>query len=105
MGKVQEDLGRDWTVPLMAKTVAVSEEHLRRLCIRDYGQSPMRRLSQLRMQRACVRLNDPKLKLETIAGQLGFSSMYAFSAAFKRTIGVSPSGFRAVRKPRVSPKA
>jgi AraC-like DNA-binding protein len=103
--KVQEDLGRDWTVPLMAKTAAVSEEHLRRLSVRDYGQSPMRRLSQLRMQRACVRLNDPKLKLETIAGQLGFSSMYAFSAAFKRTIGVSPSGFRAVRRPRGSSKA
>lgn len=92
--KVEADLGRDWSVASLAREASMSEEHLRRLCQRDYGNSPMRRLSELRMHRACFKLRESSCKIESIAAQLGFSSVYAFSAAFRKMHGVPPGRFR-----------
>jgi AraC-like DNA-binding protein len=91
---VEADLGRDWSMAMLAKEAAMSQEHLRRLCQRDYGNSPMRRLSELRMHRACFKLRESSCKIETIATQLGFSSVYAFSAAFRKAHGIPPGRFR-----------
>lgn len=95
--RVEGDLGRPWTGPELAQVAAASEEHLRRLCQRHYRRSPMAHLQQLRMQRACTLLRSTSAKLEVIAQQVGYSSPYAFSGAFKRWSGVSPSEFRAGR--------
>jgi AraC-like DNA-binding protein len=92
--RVEGDLARDWTGRELAGAAAVSEEHLRRLCQRHYRRSPMAHLLQLRMQRACTLLRSTPAKLEVIAQQVGYSSLYAFSGAFKRWSGLPPSEFR-----------
>ena len=93
--RVEADLGRDWTGSELARVAALSEEHLRRLCHRHYQRSPMAYLAQLRMQRAGILLRSTPAKVEEVALRVGFSSVYAFSAAFKRWSGVPPSQFRA----------
>ncbi len=92
--RVEGDLGRDWSGRELARAAALSEEHLRRLCQRHLRRSPVAHLTQLRMQRACTLLRSTSAKLEAIAQQVGFSSIYTFSGAFKRWSGVPPSAFR-----------
>lgn len=92
--RVESDLGYSWSNTTMANYAHMSEEHLRRLCLRHYGQSPMKHLQQLRMHRACARLRTEGCTIEAIACQLGFSNVYSFSAAFKRWAGVPPGEFR-----------
>lgn len=100
---VAGDLGRDWSGAELAQAAALSEEHLRRLCQRCFRRSPMAYLSQLRMQRACMLLRSTSAKIEDVAQQVGFSSIYAFSNAFKRWSGVPPSAFRANPKGTANP--
>jgi AraC-like DNA-binding protein len=92
--RVDADLGRDWDVPGMARTAGMGDEQLRRLCLRDFGTSPMRRLTQLRMHRACVLLGESDCKVQALASMLGYESAYAFSTSFKKWSGLSPSAFR-----------
>ncbi|MDX2187499.1 MAG: AraC family transcriptional regulator [Opitutaceae bacterium] len=91
---VESDLGNDWTVRLMAARVAMSEEHLRRLCQAEHGKAPMEHVFHLRMHRAAALLRTSALKLDDIAQRVGFASVYSFSAAFKRWSGLPPSNFR-----------
>ena len=93
-GRVEADLARNWTNAELARHAAMSEEHLRRLCRRQYGRTPMAHVQHLRMLRACALLRMLPGKLETISAMVGYSSMFAFSAAFKRWAGVPPSAYR-----------
>jgi len=92
--RVEADLRHAWTCRDLAGVAAMSEEHLRRLCHRHYRRSPMHYVTQLRMQRAGILLRASTAKVETVAQQVGFTSPYAFSAAFKRWSGVPPVRFR-----------
>lgn len=92
--EVEADLAHAWTAAELARRAATSEEHLRRLCHRHYRCSPMSYVSQRRMHRAAVLLRASGAKVETIAEQVGFASVYAFSAAFKRWSGLPPARFR-----------
>ncbi|HSH96394.1 MAG TPA: AraC family transcriptional regulator [Roseimicrobium sp.] len=91
---VSVDLSAAWTLELLAKRLHVSKEHLRRLCLRELGRSPMQQLTCLRMQRAQELLLDSPDKLEVIATVLGYDGGLAFSRAFKRWVGCSPSEYR-----------
>jgi AraC-like DNA-binding protein len=91
---VEEDLARDWTVPALAKLACVSTEHLRRLCHRHYGRSPLDHLTHLRLRRASTMLRATPEKLEEIALRVGYGSVYSFSTAFRRWSGVPPARFR-----------
>ena len=93
-GQVEADLARKWNNAELARLAAMSEEHLRRLCRRQYGRTPMAHVQHLRMLRACALLRMMPDKLDTISGMAGYSSMFAFSATFKRWAGVPPSAYR-----------
>jgi transcriptional regulator GlxA family with amidase domain len=92
--RVEADLARKWTNADLARHAAMSEEHLRRLCHRQFGRTPMAHVQHLRMLRACALLRMMPDKLDTISVMAGYSSMFAFSAAFKRWAGVPPSVYR-----------
>lgn len=47
-------------------------------------------LTQLRMLMAARRLAEPGVRLSTVAQDLGYESESAFSAAFKREMGLPP---------------
>ena len=72
----------------------MSEEHLRRLCHKHYQRSPMDHLTHLRLRRAGTMLRSSPEKMEEIAHQAGYESVYPFSAAFRRWSGIPPARFR-----------
>ena len=54
----------------------------------------MRYLARWRMQLAARLLSDGTATIGEIAGRVGYESEAAFSRAFKRLMGVSPSRWR-----------
>lgn len=92
--RVEVDLGRSWTLDELAEIACISGEHLRRLCRKELGRSPMQHLTHLRLQRARHLLSITDDKVEVIARAVGFESAFTFSNTFHKWIGCRPSTFR-----------
>lgn len=95
--QVESDIGRAWTVAEMAEVAAMSEEHLRRLCVRELGRSPGKHVTSLRIQRACHLLATTDEKISSIAREVGYQSPFSFSTIFRQWTGLKPSAHRNLR--------
>jgi AraC-like DNA-binding protein len=91
---VAADVGRDWTLDELAHRAHVSAEHLRRLCRRALGRTPMHHVTWLRMRKACELLSTTNLKVETVSHTVGYQNPFVFSNTFKKWIGWRPSEHR-----------
>lgn len=98
--RVDAHLAHPWTVGELAREAGTSGEHLRRLCRDQTGRSPMRHVTHLRMRRAGALLSTQSYTVEAVAQQVGYENPFAFSTAFKRHVGVSPSEYRGERAGR-----
>jgi AraC-like DNA-binding protein len=94
---VQIDLAQDWTLDKLAQLFHSSVEHLRRLCHRELGRSPMQHLTYMRMQHAKRLLETSDDILEIVAAEVGYSNAFVFSRAFKRWVGCAPAEYRGRR--------
>lgn len=92
--KVAADVGRDWTLDELAHQAHVSSEHLRRLCRKTLGRTPMHHVTWLRMRKACELLSTTNLKVETVSHTVGYQNPFVFSNTFKKWIGWRPSEHR-----------
>jgi AraC-like DNA-binding protein len=88
---VDGDLALGWTVATLAAQAGMSDEHLRRLCQQQLGTSPMRYVRHLRMRRADVLLESTGCTVADVAGLVGYENPFAFSTAFTRDLGRTPS--------------
>ena len=84
-----------WTVEELASEAAASRSALADRFVHLVGCPPIQYLTQWRMQIAAKRLTDPSVKIATIAHEVGYDSEAAFSRAFKKFVGRSPSQWRA----------
>lgn len=92
--RVEASLEHPWTLEKLAAEAGYSKEHLRRLCRRQLGRSPMHQVTYLRMRRAADLLASTELTVEAIAHQVGYHNPFVFSNAFTRWIGWRPSEYR-----------
>ncbi len=88
-------LDESWTLDLLAQRCHLSAEHLRRLCRKELGRSPMQHIIYLRMQAAANLLSTTDDKIETIAAATGYENPFVFSTTFKKWVGWRPSEYRA----------
>lgn len=72
----------------------MSPHHLIRQFKSAYGITPIQYHQLIRMERAKELIRFTSLTISQIADRLGFSNINAFSRAFKKSQGVSPSFFR-----------
>jgi AraC-like DNA-binding protein len=91
---VEQDLRRDWTLAELAHRSHCSPEHLRRLCMKELGRSPMQHLTCLRMERARQLLEASSDKLEVVAESVGYANAAIFSRVFRRWVGAAPGEYR-----------
>jgi AraC-like DNA-binding protein len=89
-----EDVGRPWTIEALAREIGVSRAGLARRFSAALGEGPMTYLAARRIDLAADLLRDPDVTVSTVARQVGYSSPFALSVAFKRVRGVSPSEYR-----------
>jgi AraC-like DNA-binding protein len=91
---VDRSLDQSWTLEKLRQLSHLSGEHLRRLCRRQLGRSPMHHVTYLRMKRAAALLETTGDKIESIAQAVGYENPFVFSTTFKRWIGWRPSDYR-----------
>jgi AraC-like DNA-binding protein len=84
-----------WTVATLAAESGVSRAALARRFAEVVGEPPMAFLTAWRLALAADLLREPDTTIATVAQQVGYSSAFALSAAFKRVRGVTPRGHRA----------
>lgn len=87
--------GKNWTVANLAYEANQSRSVFAQRFLLATGVSPLRYLTDLRMRLAFLSLSREHLPVETVASQLGYGSLAAFSRAFKRSVGLSPGSVRA----------
>lgn len=87
------DLAYPWTVESLAAKADVSRAALARRFTALVGQPPMTYLREQRIARAAELLRDPGTTIGAIAAEVGFSSAFALSTAFKNVRGASPSEY------------
>lgn len=91
---VARDLTTEWKLGSLAAECSLSAEHLRRLCRRELGRTPMEHVTYMRIQRAQELLATTEDKLDAIAPRVGYHSAVVFSRAFVRCTGMTPTEYR-----------
>jgi AraC-like DNA-binding protein len=83
-----------WTVASLAVATGVSRAALARRFTELVGEPPMSFLAGWRLTLAADLLREPGATVGSVARQVGYSSPFALSAAFKRVRGISPQQHR-----------
>jgi AraC-like DNA-binding protein len=92
---LHNDPARSWTVENLARETGVSRAALAKRFQALVGEPPMTFLTSWRIALAADLLREPGATIASVADQVGYSTPFALSAAFKRVRGVSPREYRA----------
>jgi transcriptional regulator GlxA family with amidase domain len=84
----------DHRLPQLARRVALSERHLRRLFSEQTGTTPARFTERVRVEAARELLAETPTPIETVASHCGFGSAETMRRAFLRVLGVGPAEYR-----------
>jgi len=97
---LHEKPGTNWSLDTIAKSVNMSRTTFAQLFKKLVGNTPIEYLTDWRMSVAYQRLLQTNDKILTIAMDLGYKSESAFSRAFKKLRGLSPSEVRKSNRAR-----
>ena len=78
----------------LSELCGMSQASLRRLFKETFGVSPITYKNNLRIKMACSLIKSGAYSVNEISEILGFEDIYAFSHAFKKATGVTPSKYR-----------
>ncbi|MER7209494.1 AraC family transcriptional regulator [Streptosporangium sp. NPDC000239] len=91
---IHGDPSRQWTVEELGAQARLSRAAFARRFTHLVGQPPLTYLTWWRMTTAARLLRTSDAPVNTIAQQVGYSSQYTFTHAFKRQYGSPPGGYR-----------
>ena len=91
---VNKQLQLPWTVSALASELHISEPQFYRLCKKETGKTPMKLLTQARMDYACYLLRYTHYSLEQIADNVGYADSASFAHRFKQLFQLSPGRWR-----------
>lgn len=94
VGLIHRDPAAKWTVSSLAKDCAVSQTILTERFVKTLNCAPGAYLINTRLQLAARELLSGTSNIQEVATKVGYESEAAFSRAFKRHYGVSPSNWR-----------
>ncbi|MFF2089859.1 ABC transporter substrate-binding protein [Paenibacillus sp. NPDC058174] len=82
------------TLDMMADLLDCSTRYLTKLFKSKMNESPIRFLTQIRMDKAAQLLTETEAPLQEIAQLVGYPDAHTLSRSFKKYYGVSPATFR-----------
>jgi AraC-like DNA-binding protein len=94
IGMLHHHPAEPWTIASLAAEIGVSRAALARRFTDVIGEPPMTFLTSWRLALAADLLRQPNSTIGAVAREVGYSSPYALSAAFKRVHGISPKDHR-----------
>ncbi len=86
------------TADLLADLLHISRSSLYRRFESAFHQSPANYINGIRIQNAALLLSETELPIVKVAEEVGFGDMFYFSKLFKKSFGISPSGYRSQMK-------
>ncbi|MEU0688815.1 AraC family transcriptional regulator [Streptomyces uncialis] len=96
--------GHPWSVAELARVAGMSRAAFAPLFRELVGESPIAHLTAWRMALAKTALcEQPDLPVGRIAASVGYGSEFAFSAAFRRVVGMPPGQYRATTRTTSTP--
>lgn len=96
---IEEHLAEPIPVAALAASVRLSRFHFCRSFRQSFGTSPHRYHLQRRVERAKVLLGRAGVAVTDIALDVGYQELSSFTAAFRRLVGLTPTGFRRANLP------
>ena len=94
LSSIHQEPARAWTLAGLAHVAGMSRTAFAQLFKEKVGKTPMQYLTHWRMTVAAKWLKDPAESVSSVAAAVGYNSESAFSAAFRRKMGRSPSRAR-----------
>jgi AraC-like DNA-binding protein len=91
---IHDTPAQPWTIAELAARVGISRAALARRFTDLVGEPPMTYLTGWRLALAADLLLEPESTIDAVAREVGYSSAFALSAAFKRERGISPKEHR-----------
>jgi transcriptional regulator GlxA family with amidase domain len=98
---------RKLDVAQLARAAGMSLRTLHRRCLADLGTSPAKLIERLRTEHARLLISTTRLEAKVVAVRSGFENPVRMARAFQRTLGLTPSAYRALfaRGERREPRA
>ncbi len=92
---IQENYSReDFSLQEAADKVGLSVAYLSRIFRKETGYTFVDYLTNLRMRKASILLQDDSVKIYEVAERVGYSSQQYFSLVFKKKLGVNPIDYK-----------
>jgi AraC-like DNA-binding protein len=91
---IHDDPARPWTVAELAAEAGVSRAAMARRFTDLVGEPPMAFLTDWRLSLAADLLLEPGATIGSVAYEVGYSTPFALSTAFKRVRGMSPREYK-----------
>ena len=89
---------RSFNYEELAEISGFSYSYFKKVFISKYGVSPIKYITELRMNYACELLSSGKYKVSDVAQLCGYENVYYFSTVFKKYKGTSPKNHIAAIK-------
>lgn len=98
MGIISKNFSNHLTISTLARLVGLNTTKLKNGFKSEYGTSIFAFVYRLRMEEAIKLLHDTDKSVGEIAHEVGYRSISAFSAAFHKQFGLTPSQVKSGRK-------
>lgn len=95
---MRENIERKVTIQELAEHVGTSSSRFSLLFQQQTGYPPLKYFNQLKIQKACHYLDFTDMKVNQISPKLGFDDAFYFTRIFTKTMGISPTDYRAKKK-------
>lgn len=92
--QLNQNYNKPWTISTMAGLCNLSDSYFSHYFKEKTGISPMKYLTDLRMEKAKFLLSESDMPVSSIATSLGYNDVLYFSRIFKKNIGESPTVYR-----------
>ena len=90
---IEHNYNEKISISHLASLCNISQSHLRRLFIQNFGLSPIKYKNKIRIKKACDLLKAGVLSVSEVSDALNFESVYLFSQTFKKEKGISPKKY------------
>lgn len=94
LAAMQSKPAHGWSLDELARVAGLSRAGFALNFKQWVGLTPMEYLTRWRVQLACDLLRDEGQSVAAVAGEVGYESESAFSAAFTRVVGERPGAYR-----------